>query len=80
MSLKRILWKNIMDKFCQFTYKLIYFKLIYLICMAEVKITLSGYRCERCGHQWAPKKIGNNPRVCPKCKSPYWDVPKKVKR
>ncbi|MDI6916413.1 MAG: hypothetical protein QMC80_01300 [Thermoplasmatales archaeon] len=48
--------------------------------MAEIKITLSGYKCERCGHKWVPKKLGNNPRVCPKCKSPYWDVPKKVKR
>lgn len=62
------------------TYKLIYSKLIYPLYMAEVKITLYGYKCERCGHQWVPKKIGNNPRVCPNCKSPYWDVPKKVKR
>jgi len=41
------------------------------------KITLSGYKCERCGHTWAPRKQKEEPRVCPKCKSPYWNVPKK---
>jgi len=39
------------------------------------KITLKGYRCERCGHEWVPRN-DENPRVCPKCKSPYWDKPK----
>ena len=40
--------------------------------------------CLRCGHTWVAKpkldkgkvKIGY-PIVCPKCKSPYWDMPKK---
>jgi len=42
----------------------------------KVEIVLKGYRCERCGHEWVPR--GNEiPRVCPKCKSPYWDKPKK---
>lgn len=43
-----------------------------------------GCRC-RCGHEWLPH--GNNapggfsrPRVCPKCKSPNWDRPKKFER
>lgn len=42
-----------------------------------MEITMKGYQCERCGHQWAPRDAGK-PRVCPKCKSPYWDVPRKV--
>jgi len=45
-----------------------------------VDIKIKGYRCERCGHEWAPKKEGNSPRVCPKCKSPYWDTPRKDKK
>jgi len=42
------------------------------------KITLEGYKCERCSHIWFPRgKEG--PRVCPKCKSPYWDKPRRAK-
>ena len=40
------------------------------------KVRLSGYKCERCGHKWFPRK-NSKPRVCPKCKNAYWDVPKK---
>ena len=36
-------------------------------------ITLMGYRCRRCEHQWVPRVNAKTaPRVCPKCKSPYW--------
>lgn len=30
--------------------------------------------CLRCNHSWPTK---GEPRVCPKCKSPYWNMPKK---
>lgn len=40
------------------------------------KVQLWGYRCERCGHEWLPRQEGE-PRVCPKCKSPYWNRPRK---
>jgi len=43
--------------------------------MAE--IMLKGYKCERCGHEWVPRVEKEKPRVCPKCKNPYWDRPKK---
>ncbi len=35
--------------------------------------TVEQLKCQRCGHEWYPNspKI---PRVCPKCKSPYWNV------
>jgi len=47
--------------------------------MAKVPITLMGYRCDRCGHEWIPRgESDQEPRVCPKCKSPYWDRPRKV--
>ena len=42
-------------------------------------IRISGYRCERCEHQWAPRNR-EEPRVCPKCKSPYWNKPRKKKQ
>jgi len=47
-----------------------------IISMAVIKI--SGYRCERCGHEWTPRNK-EEPLVCPKCKSPYWNKPRKNK-
>jgi len=45
--------------------------------MPRVPITLMGYRCDRCGHEWIPKYAENEPAVCPKCKSPYWNRPRR---
>ena len=57
--------------------------------MSLRKIELWGFRCERCGHQWIPRGIEalvseqpkapkvEKPKVCPKCKSPYWDRPRR---
>jgi predicted Zn-ribbon and HTH transcriptional regulator len=43
------------------------------------EITLKGYLCERCGHKWPPKEDTKaKPKVCPKCKSPYWDTPRRI--
>jgi len=36
------------------------------------KGTIEGFRCLRCRHSWKPRKFGI-PKVCPKCKSPYWN-------
>jgi hypothetical protein len=32
------------------------------------------FRCERCNppHEWYPR-TPNKPKVCPRCKSPYYD-------
>ena len=46
--------------------------------MAKVKLEVWGYRCERCGHEWVPRNQ-EEPRVCPKCKSPYWNRPRKAR-
>jgi hypothetical protein len=43
--------------------------------MAKIKIW--GFRCERCGHEWAPREPNEAPTVCPKCKSPYWNRPRR---
>ncbi|MDN4185458.1 MAG: hypothetical protein QY871_00030 [Dehalococcoides mccartyi] len=45
--------------------------------MGRVPITIMGYKCERCGHEWIPRPDSIETKVCPKCKSPYWDIPKK---
>jgi len=29
-------------------------------------------KCNRCNHSWY-SRTPNNPKVCPKCKSPYWN-------
>lgn len=54
--------------------------------MATITIKVSGYRCERCGHEWVARSSRNatptkrskptTPRICPKCKSAWWDTPK----
>lgn len=40
------------------------------------RVRVLGYRCERCGHQWVPRNVAKEPKVCPRCKSPYWDTPR----
>jgi hypothetical protein len=42
------------------------------------KVQLAGLKCERCDHQWLPRDPTSTPRVCPKCKSPYWDRARRV--
>jgi predicted Zn-ribbon and HTH transcriptional regulator len=32
-------------------------------------------RCLRCGYEWDP--LAGPPKVCPKCKSYYWNEPHK---
>ena len=47
--------------------------------MARVPITVMGYRCERCEHEWVPRGAAERePIACPKCHSPYWNRPRKA--
>ena len=41
------------------------------------KVQLTGFQCTRCRHTWVPRDVDEPPRVCPACKSPYWDRPRK---
>lgn len=41
------------------------------------KVQIWGYRCERCLHEWLPRQMDSEPAVCPRCKSPYWNKPRK---
>lgn len=44
--------------------------------MGEIK--LDGFLCDRCDHIWASRKNSEQkPTVCPRCKSPYWNIPRK---
>jgi DNA-directed RNA polymerase subunit RPC12/RpoP len=47
--------------------------------MQKVEIKVLGYRCERCRAEWVPRSE-QPPRVCPRCKSPYWDRPRRKDR
>lgn len=40
--------------------------------------SVTKFKCLRCGHEWFSKG-GKPPRRCAKCKTPYWDKPRKEK-
>lgn len=49
--------------------------------MGRIMLQIEGYKCERCEHEWASRQAdAPEPKVCPKCKSPYWNVPRKAKK
>lgn len=37
-----------------------------------MKVKVTNLECKRCGHKWMPRK--SDVRICPKCKSAYWDT------
>lgn len=37
---------------------------------------INSLKCLRCGAEWLPRKV-EKPATCPKCRSPYWDKPRK---
>lgn len=43
------------------------------------QVLITGNKCFRCGHGWVQKEQTQRAKVCPKCKNPYWDTPKKDK-
>ena len=45
--------------------------------LMEEEILIKKCTCERCGHQWIPR-IEETPGTCAKCRSPYWNRPRKV--
>jgi len=49
--------------------------------MARVPITVMGFRCDRCQHEWIPRPgATEEPRVCPACHSALWNQPDKKAR
>ncbi len=51
----------------------------------KIKMVINTFECLRCGHKWISRvdlkqlEVGlkDKPRICPKCKSAYWDLEKK---
>ena len=39
------------------------------------ELNIPTLNCLRCGHEWIPNRPVE-PKVCPKCNSPYWNKPK----
>ena len=54
----------------------------------KIRINVNAFLCLRCGHKWIPRvnmeelegEIKEKPRICPDCKSAYWDLEKKKKK
>lgn len=42
-----------------------------------MKIKITKIKCFKCGHLWIPRKA--EVRMCPKCKTPYFDVEREKK-
>ena len=45
----------------------------------RVKFEVEGFQCLRCGYKWVPRIFREEelPTICPKCKSPYWNKPRR---
>ena len=41
-----------------------------------VNVKTQSCRCMRCSHMWRKRKSAID--ICPRCKSPYWNIPKGV--
>lgn len=42
-------------------------------------IEKQAYRCDRCEHEWYPRlQTEEIPAICPKCKSAYWNKPRRI--
>ncbi len=49
-------------------------------------VVFVGYQCLRCNHKWVPITYKSEvtpkhkPKICPHCKSKYWETPRPVKK
>jgi hypothetical protein len=49
--------------------------------MARVPITMMGFRCDICHHEWIPRGgVEDEPKVCPSCHSVRWNQPDRKPR
>jgi len=45
--------------------------------MPKITMKVPGYECLRCGHKWLARLAGRSePKICPRCKSAYWNEPR----
>lgn len=45
----------------------------------EINTTQTTYKCLRCNYVWTPR-FTKNPKTCPVCGSPKWNVPRKFNK
>lgn len=54
----------------------------------RIKKEVNAFKCLRCNHEWIPRvsleqltgQLKDKPRICPNCKSAYWDLEKNNKK
>ena len=54
----------------------------------KIKKVVNAFKCLRCEHEWIPRvelsqlegELKQKPRICPSCKSAYWDLERKEKK
>jgi len=47
--------------------------------MPRIPITVMGYLCGLCEHEWIPQSLdGRTPLACPACGSAGWDTPRRT--
>jgi hypothetical protein len=60
----------------QHEHPVLYNPFTYVITDVESEVTMRKLKCLRCEHEWIPRTV--DVRQCPKCKSAFWNVPKKA--
>ena len=40
-------------------------------------VKVQAFKCERCNYVWCPREKNDKPKTCAKCRSPYWDTPRR---
>jgi len=43
----------------------------------KIKVMIEKMKCLRCGHTWIARKKEEEIRICPRCKSPYFNRERK---
>jgi len=46
--------------------------MVKLVSKKVQTVELSQLKCNRCEWEWFPRALAL-PKICPKCKSPYWN-------
>lgn len=64
-------WSGIIVKIIRLTGSLTYYINVFVSDQ-----TISEQTCLRCEHRWFPRSLKLS-IVCPKCMSPYWNIPRK---
>jgi len=49
------------------------------VTMPQIERIVKFWKCTRCHYEWHPR-MDDKPKTCPKCRSPYWDSPRKNKK